>query len=98
MIARVLRDHRLLLVLDDFEQNLTAGGGAFLDPPVDDAVTALAEAAETGALLVTCRYPLPGGTGSSSRSPSRRCRRPSCAGCSCGCPPCATWTPVTAAC
>ena len=60
-VARVLRDHRLLLLLDDFEQNLTPGGGAFLDPPVDEVVTALAEAAETGALLVTCRYPLPGG-------------------------------------
>ena len=60
VIARVLRDHRLLLVLDDFEQNLTPGGGAFLDAPAGDAVTALAEAAEAGALLVTCRYPLPG--------------------------------------
>ena len=62
VIARILRDHQLMLVLDDFEQNLTVGGGSFLDPPVDDAVTALAEAAEAGALLVTCRYPLPGET------------------------------------
>ena len=60
VIARMLRDHQLLVVLDDFEQNLTAGGGSFLDPPVDDAITALAEAAEAGALLITCRYPLPG--------------------------------------
>jgi hypothetical protein len=60
VIARVLRDHRLLVVLDDFEQNLTPGGGAFLDAPADEAVTGLAEAAEAGALLVTCRHPLPG--------------------------------------
>jgi tetratricopeptide (TPR) repeat protein len=60
VVRQLLGGIRLLLVLDDFEQNLTAGGDAFLDPPVDSAITALAEAAETGALLITCRYPLPG--------------------------------------
>jgi tetratricopeptide (TPR) repeat protein len=60
VIVRILRDHRLLLVLDDFEQNLSVGGGSFLESPVDDAITALADAAEAGALLITCRYPLPG--------------------------------------
>ena len=48
------------MVFDDFEQNLTPGGDAFLDPAIDEIFTALAEAARTGALLVTCRYPLPG--------------------------------------
>ena len=51
---------RLLVVFDDFEQNLTPGGGAFADPAIDEVITALADAAETGGLLVTCRYPLPG--------------------------------------
>jgi hypothetical protein len=41
VIARILRDHRLLLVLDDFEQRLIVGGGTFLDSPAGDAITAL---------------------------------------------------------
>jgi CHAT domain/SEFIR domain/AAA ATPase domain len=59
-VAGLLGRHRLLVVLDDFEQNLTAGGGDFLDHGIGQAITALADAADTGALLVTCRYPLPG--------------------------------------
>ena len=59
-VAGLLADSRLLVVFDDFEQNLTAGGEAFLDPAIGEVITALADAAETGALLVTCRYPLPG--------------------------------------
>ena len=59
-IAGLLKSHQLLLVFDDFEQNLTAGGDAFADPAVDEVITGLADAAETGGLLVTCRYPLPG--------------------------------------
>ena len=47
-------------MFDDFEQNLTPGGEAFLDPAIGEVITGLADAAETGALLVTCRYPLPG--------------------------------------
>ena len=31
-IAGLLRSHQLLLVFDDFEQNLTAGGDAFARP------------------------------------------------------------------
>ena len=60
VVARLLATQRLLVVFDDFEQNLTAGGEAFLDPAIDEAITSLADAAEAGALLVTCRYPLPG--------------------------------------
>jgi tetratricopeptide (TPR) repeat protein len=59
-IADLLADQRLLVVFDDFEQNLTIGGEAFADPAFDEMITALADAAEAGALLVTCRYPLPG--------------------------------------
>jgi tetratricopeptide (TPR) repeat protein len=47
-------------VFDDFEQNLTLGGAAFADPAFDDLFTDWCDAAEVGALLITCRYPLPG--------------------------------------
>ncbi len=60
IIADLLRGLRLLVVFDDFEQNLTTGGDAFLDLAVDEAITHLADTAETGALLITCRYTLPG--------------------------------------
>src|ERR1022692_2381977 len=59
-IVEMLPGHRLLLVFDDFEQNLSTGGQAFLDPAIDEVITGLARAADTGALLLTCRYPLPG--------------------------------------
>jgi tetratricopeptide (TPR) repeat protein len=59
-VAGVLAEERLLVVFDDFEQNLTNGGGGFADPAFEEIFTALAEAAEAGAVLVTCRYPLPG--------------------------------------
>src|SRR5450755_2721189 len=59
-IIGLLASQRLLVVLDDFEQNLTPGGDAFLDPAISEMITALADAAETGRLLVTCRYSLPG--------------------------------------
>ena len=58
-VAGLLAGQRLLVVLDDFEQNLTGGGEGFADPAFEEIFTALAEAAETGGLLVTCRYPLP---------------------------------------
>ena len=60
VVAGLLAEERLLVVFDDFEQNLTPGGDAFTDPAFDEIFTALAEAAQTGALLVTCRYRLPG--------------------------------------
>jgi hypothetical protein len=60
VVAGLLAGDRLLVVFDDFEQNLTPGGDSFLDPAFDDILTGLADAAGTGALLVTCRYPLPG--------------------------------------
>jgi CHAT domain/AAA ATPase domain len=60
VIAALLNRERLLVVFDDFERNLGPGGEAFLDLATDEMITALADAAETGALLITCRYPLPG--------------------------------------
>jgi tetratricopeptide (TPR) repeat protein len=60
VVASLLKDCPLLLLFDDFEQNLTPGGDDFLDPAAGEVITALSDAAETGALLVTCRYRLPG--------------------------------------
>lgn len=60
LLADVLATQPVLLVLDDFEQNLTLGGDAFLDPDARDALGTLADQARTGRLLLTCRYPLPG--------------------------------------
>jgi tetratricopeptide (TPR) repeat protein len=59
LIGELLGQVPLLLVFDDFEQNLTLGGAAFLDPVFEGIFTGWCEAAETGAVLVTCRYPLP---------------------------------------
>jgi tetratricopeptide (TPR) repeat protein len=60
VVAGLLASQRLLVVFDDFEQNLTPGGEAFLGPAIEEVITGLGDAADTGALLVTCRYPLPG--------------------------------------
>ena len=59
-IGALLKSRRLLVIFDDFEQNLSPGGEAFLDPAAEEVITALVGAADTGALLITCRYPLPG--------------------------------------
>ena len=59
-VAGLLAGCRLLVVFDDFEQNLTTGGLEFLDPAVSEVMTVLANAAQAGALLITCRYRLPG--------------------------------------
>jgi len=59
LVYQVLRTQRLLLVFDDFEQNLAVGGGEFLDPGFAEIFANLCAAATTGRLLVTCRYPLP---------------------------------------
>lgn len=63
-IHRLLAGSRLLLLFDDFEQNLTRPGGAeFLDPGFGEQFSQLCRVAATGKLLVTCRYPIPGGSG-----------------------------------
>ncbi|WP_460916864.1 CHAT domain-containing protein [Plantactinospora veratri] len=60
LVAKVLGAVPVLLVFDDFEQNLSPGGAAFLDPAFDEVFSGWCEAAQAGAVLVTCRYPLPG--------------------------------------
>ena len=61
LLHKAMAEQPLLLVLDDFEQNLSAGGERFLDPDVADALAALAAQCRRGRLLVTCRHPLAGG-------------------------------------
>ena len=60
LVEQLLSQLPLLLVLDDFEQNLTPGGSAFKDPTFEAVLTDLTDAALAGAFLVTCRYPIPG--------------------------------------
>ncbi|WP_246277671.1 tetratricopeptide repeat protein [Phytohabitans rumicis] len=60
LVGRMLAQTKLLLLFDDFEQNLTSGGEEWIDPGFADTFTWLAQVAQTGKLLVTCRYPLPG--------------------------------------
>ena len=59
LLARLLQGHKLALVLDNFETNLTVGGAEYLDAVVHDSLLTLAKATQVGKLLVTCRYPLP---------------------------------------
>jgi hypothetical protein len=59
-LQQVLRQHPVLLVLDNFEDNLTAQGAAFVDDGTFAVIEQLAESCAAGRLLVTCRYPLPG--------------------------------------
>ena len=58
-LQELLAQHRVLLVLDNFEDNLRLGGQSFLDPTTADILTALCAAAERGKLLLTSRYPAP---------------------------------------
>ena len=60
LVGQVLAEAPVVLVLDDFEQNLTVGGGVFLDPDVRRYFGLLAQNASRGRLLLTCRYPVPG--------------------------------------
>jgi tetratricopeptide (TPR) repeat protein len=63
LLAKALAEEPLVLVLDDFEQNLDLGGGAFRDPDVRLLFEQLAGSAARGRLLVTCWYPVPGEAG-----------------------------------
>ena len=53
--AALLQSHPLLLIFEDFEQNLTAGGGHFTDPAFEELFTTWCRAADVGAILVTSR-------------------------------------------
>jgi tetratricopeptide (TPR) repeat protein len=60
LVTDLLKRERLLLVLDDFEQNLEIGGERFLDAGFAEIFTTLCAAVDRGRLLVTSRYPVPG--------------------------------------
>ncbi len=57
---QALNSCRILVVLDDFEENLSLGGGSFIDPDLPDYLIALFESANTARFLLTSRYPPPG--------------------------------------
>ncbi|MGH8903846.1 MAG: CHAT domain-containing protein [Egibacteraceae bacterium] len=60
LVGGTLRDWRVLVVLDDFEQNLDEGGERFADDAVKEQFDLLMRAAGRSKLLVTCRHPVPG--------------------------------------
>jgi hypothetical protein len=60
VLAVALGEYPVLVVLDDFEQNLTPGGGTFKDEGVAAQLAALMQGATGSKLLLTCRYPVPG--------------------------------------
>jgi tetratricopeptide (TPR) repeat protein len=60
-LRALLEGTRLLLVLDDFERNLTTGGDEFREPSTAALFADLVRhAGGRSRLLVTCRYPVPG--------------------------------------
>ncbi|WP_198169468.1 CHAT domain-containing protein, partial [Herbidospora daliensis] len=59
VIGRLLHQARLLIVFDDFEQNLNADGSKFTDEGFAETFAQFCRQAHRGRLLVTCRYPLP---------------------------------------
>ena len=59
VVCQLLRQVRLLLLFDDFEQNLAPGGRDYHDPGFAEMVGMLLEAADIGRLLVTSRHPPP---------------------------------------
>lgn len=65
LIGKAVAEEAVILVLDDFEQNLTRGGDAFLDPDLAEYFAQLAMQARRGRLLITCRHPVPGDVRSS---------------------------------
>jgi hypothetical protein len=57
-LRQALRDHRVLLVLDNFEDNLIDGGEAFRDEATGSLVGDLLATARRGRVLITSRYPV----------------------------------------
>ena len=62
VVAQLLTQTKLLVLFDDFEQNLsvTDAGVAFSDPGFEEVFGELCAVADVGRLLVTSRYPVPG--------------------------------------
>ncbi|GAA0486448.1 hypothetical protein Ade02nite_10230 [Paractinoplanes deccanensis] len=60
LVGNILESAPVVLVFDDFERNLSPGGGDFLDPAFDELFTTWCARADTGLILVTSRYSLPG--------------------------------------
>ncbi|UGT60147.1 tetratricopeptide repeat protein [Nocardia asteroides] len=60
LLTTLLRSARILLVIDNFETNLTADGTDFTDPGIESVLRQLVISCGTGTLLITSRYPLPG--------------------------------------
>ncbi|MEA2676543.1 MAG: hypothetical protein QOJ81_684, partial [Chloroflexota bacterium] len=59
LLCKTLAEDSVLLVLDDVEQNLVVGGGAYHNSGVGVFLEELARSASRGRLLITCRYPVP---------------------------------------
>jgi tetratricopeptide (TPR) repeat protein len=59
LVFDALRHTRLLVLFDDFEQNL-APDGTFTDPGFAELFGALCDTTDAGRILVTCRYPIAG--------------------------------------
>ncbi|MFO0873485.1 MAG: CHAT domain-containing protein [Phycisphaerales bacterium] len=62
LVEKALAEHPVVLVLDDFEQNLTIDGSAFVTEDIAAVIAALVAAAKRGRLLITSRHPLPPAT------------------------------------
>ncbi len=60
LVVSVLAQVRLVVLFDDFEQNLTPDARGFSDPGFAEIFAVLCDAATAGRVLVTCRYPVPG--------------------------------------
>ncbi|MBL8327814.1 MAG: CHAT domain-containing protein [Rubrivivax sp.] len=60
LLGGLLQQVRMLLVLDNFEDNLTTGGQGFVDDAIQAVLRSLVNSAQRGRLLITCRYPVPG--------------------------------------
>ena len=60
LLSGALRDHRVLIVWDNFEDNLTADARVFADELSGVVVRQLLDGCVAGRILVTSRYPLPG--------------------------------------
>ena len=62
VIGNLLARHHILLVLDNFEDNLVLSASSkpqFRDAATAQVMAALYQSAQTGKLLITSRYPLP---------------------------------------